>query len=116
MLLATPPRRTTRSSTRNDRETLCSWSAMSWSANRPGKCIRWSVAIEPVTAIFMWALEVRETGGAVTPAAYRHVKQNRPPRERDGLLLRYLPETETQWNESPQAHEFCAFGLSIVKP
>jgi len=23
---------------------------------------------------------------------------------------------EDQWNESPQAQEFCAFGLSIVKP
>ena len=53
MLAATPPRRTTRSSTRNDSDTLCSWSASSWSAKRPGKCIRWSVAIEPVTAIFM---------------------------------------------------------------
>jgi hypothetical protein len=37
------------------------------------------VAIEPVTAIFMSALEVRERG-AVAPAAYRPVKQNRPSR------------------------------------
>ena len=51
MLAAIPPRTIDRSSTRNDSETLSSWSASSCSANRPGKCIRWSVAIEPVTAI-----------------------------------------------------------------
>src|SRR5690349_7938182 len=50
MLAATPPRRTTRSSTRKDSETLASWSASSCSENRPGKCIRWSVAIEPATS------------------------------------------------------------------
>src|SRR5437764_620757 len=59
MLAATPPRRTTRSSTRNDSDTLCSWSGSNCSANRPGKCIRWSVAIEPVTAIFMATSGVR---------------------------------------------------------
>lgn len=32
-------------------ETVCSWSATSWSAKRPGKVIRWSVAMEPETAI-----------------------------------------------------------------
>ena len=106
---------------------MCSWSAMSWSANRPGKCIRWAVAIEPVTAIFMSALEVGKRG-AVTPAAYRHMTRNRPPRERDGLLGGVSLVTQwkslvtqwkslvTQWKESPQAQEFCAFGLSIVKP
>src|SRR5581483_3389534 len=47
----TPPRRTSSASTRNESETVCSWSATSWSANRPGKVIRWSVAIEPVTAM-----------------------------------------------------------------
>src|SRR6266498_2073928 len=55
MLAPIPPRRTTRSSTRNDSDTLCSWSGSSCSANRPGKCMRWSVAIEPVTAIFIVA-------------------------------------------------------------
>src|SRR2546421_647083 len=53
MLAPIPPRRTTRSSTRNDSDTLCNWSGSSCSANRPGKCMRWSVAIEPVTAIFI---------------------------------------------------------------
>src|SRR5215218_6394305 len=76
MLGATPPRRTTRSSTRNDSDTLCSWSAIRDSANLPGKCIRWSVAIEPVTAIFMSALGVvngglpgEPTGTPSTPQA-----------------------------------------------
>src|SRR5689334_3027325 len=63
MLAATPPRRTTRSSTRNDSDTLCSWSGSSCSANRPGKCIRWSVAIEPVTAIFIASLRGSVLGG-----------------------------------------------------
>ncbi|CAM5714644.1 hypothetical protein SGLAM104S_06602 [Streptomyces glaucescens] len=51
MFAATPPRRTSRLSTRKDRETVCSWSATSWSAKRPGKVMRWSVAMEPVTAM-----------------------------------------------------------------
>src|SRR2546423_1602608 len=68
MFAATPPRRTTRSSTRNDRDTLCNWSGRSCSLNRPGKCIRWSVAIEPVTTIFM-AASVR-SGGYTAWTAY----------------------------------------------
>jgi hypothetical protein len=63
MLAAIPPRRTTRSSTRKDSEMLCSWSGMSCSAKRPGKCIRWSVAMEPVTAIFMGDLRGRGSDG-----------------------------------------------------
>ena len=51
MLAAMPPRRTSRSSTRNDSEILSSWSTTSESVNRPSKVIRWSVAIEPVTAM-----------------------------------------------------------------
>src|ERR1700722_1522710 len=51
MLAAPPPRRISSSVTRNDRDTLSSLSARSWSANRPGNVIRWSVAIDPVTAM-----------------------------------------------------------------
>ena len=51
MLAAMPPRRTSRSSTRNDSEILSSWSTTRESVNRPSKVIRWSVAIEPVTAM-----------------------------------------------------------------
>src|SRR5918992_535721 len=51
MLAAMPPRRISSSSTRKDSETLCSWSGISWSANLPGKVIKWSVAMEPVTAM-----------------------------------------------------------------
>src|SRR6266487_1181729 len=50
MLAPIPPRRTTRSSTRKLSETRCSCSATSCSENRPGKCIKWSVAMLPVTA------------------------------------------------------------------
>src|SRR5262245_33250925 len=51
MFGATPPRRTTRSSTRKDNEILCRCSASSCSLNLPGKCMRWSVAMEPLTRI-----------------------------------------------------------------
>src|SRR6266568_1755038 len=51
MLAATPPRRMAGSSTRNDSETRSSLSAMSWSVNLPGNVIKWSVAIDPVTAM-----------------------------------------------------------------
>ena len=75
MFAATPPRRISSPSTRNDRETRSSLSAMRCSVNFPGNVIRWSVATDPVTAI-----------------------------------------RTNQWNESPQAQEPLALGLSIVKP
>ena len=53
MLAATPPRRTSSSSTRNDSEILSSLSRTIESANRPGNVMRWSVAIEPVMTIRM---------------------------------------------------------------
>ena len=49
MLAAHPPRRTSRSSTRNDTDSLSSWSTTRLSANLPGKDIRWSVAMDPAT-------------------------------------------------------------------
>ena len=49
MLAAHPPRLTSRSVTRNDSATRSSLSATSESANLPGKVIRWSVAMDPVT-------------------------------------------------------------------
>src|SRR4051794_11750507 len=51
MFAATPPRRTSRSSARNDRDTLSSCSTTRLSRNLPLKVIRWSVAMEPVMAI-----------------------------------------------------------------
>src|SRR5919112_566059 len=51
MLPATPPGRITMSSTRKLSESRSSCSRTIWSANRPGKCINWSVAMDPVTAI-----------------------------------------------------------------
>src|ERR1700733_14339226 len=46
-----PPRLSSRSPTRNDTEILSSFSAISVSVNLPANIIRWSVAIDPVTAI-----------------------------------------------------------------
>ena len=51
MLAPTPPRRTSRSSTRNDTDSALSFSGISASEKRPENVIRWSVATEPVTAI-----------------------------------------------------------------
>src|ERR1700742_1255814 len=51
MVAATPPLRTSSSSTRKDSDTRSSLSATNWSLNVPGNTIRWSVAIDPVTAI-----------------------------------------------------------------
>ena len=52
MFAPMPPRRTCRSSARNDSEILSNWSTTMESANRPEKVIKWSVAIDPVTAMF----------------------------------------------------------------
>ncbi len=89
MFPATPPRLISRSPTRNDTEILSSFSAMSVSVNLPANIIRWSVAIDPVTAI-------RIVGGLYSAFVG-------------------LPAAD-QWKESPQAQEPVAFGLSIVKP
>src|SRR5436190_16588228 len=51
---------------------------MSCSANLPGKCIRWSVAIEPVTAIFIAALDVGN--GGLRPEPTGPLTCHRPPR------------------------------------
>ena len=48
ILAATPPRRISSASTKKDNEILSSLSATSESANRPGKVIKWSVAMDPV--------------------------------------------------------------------
>src|SRR3954454_20559913 len=49
MLAPAPPRCCTRSSTRKDSETFSIWPSTNCSVKVPGKVIRWSVAIEPVT-------------------------------------------------------------------
>src|ERR1700748_3291791 len=51
MFPATPPRLISRSLTRNETEILSIFSAISVSVNLPANIIRWSVAIDPVTAI-----------------------------------------------------------------
>src|ERR1700761_6151116 len=51
MFPATPPRLMSRSLTRKETEILSIFSAISVSVNLPANIIRWSVAIDPVTAI-----------------------------------------------------------------
>ncbi|GAA0244444.1 hypothetical protein GCM10009539_32380 [Cryptosporangium japonicum] len=87
-------------------------------ANRPGKCIKWSVAIDPVTAIFI-------RGGlhpGLTARGHRDYPENangEQPNARETAPTtgeRRCEKLNTQWNESPQAQDPVAFGLSIVKP
>src|SRR3954471_7678293 len=108
MFGATPPRRTTRSSTRNDSDTLCRCSASSWSENLPGKCIRWSVAIEPATRTLTGRGYL--TGGA-EQADGRTRDQTCPAVGSYEEAVSPQPQ-----NELPQAQPLEAFGLSIVKP
>src|SRR5919199_2930061 len=76
MFAAAPPRRTCRSSTRNDSETLCSCSTTRLSANRPWNTMRWSVAMDPVTAMRTGRHPTR-----VAPRAAARVRTvDRPPR------------------------------------
>src|SRR3712207_3639065 len=56
MLAPAPPRCCTRSSTRNDSDTFSIWPSTNCSVNFPGKVIRWSVAMEPVTTTGTGAL------------------------------------------------------------
>src|SRR3978361_2396399 len=55
MFAPAPPRCCTRSSTRKESETFSILPSTNWSVNLPGKVIRWSVAIEPVTTTDMQA-------------------------------------------------------------
>src|SRR6266498_4045447 len=74
MLGATPPRCTTRSSTRNDSDTLCIWSATNCSVKRPGNVIRMSVAIDAATAIFTVVLLVGPWPGRWCLDSPRHYR------------------------------------------
>src|SRR6476661_10423938 len=65
MLAATPPLRTSRSSARNDNETLSSCSTTRESRNLPLKVMRWSVAMDPVTAICTRETYLLSVGSAV---------------------------------------------------
>src|SRR3954462_9688327 len=64
MFAPTPPRCTTSSSTRKDRDTLCICSSRNCSLKRPGNFIRMSVAIDAATAICMLG-SPRRVGGRV---------------------------------------------------
>ena len=63
MLAAHPPRRTSRSSTRNETDSLSSWSTTSESENFPGNDIRWSVAMEPAINSDMLRNTTAQFGG-----------------------------------------------------
>src|SRR5918998_6138080 len=72
MFPATPPGRITMSSTRKLSESRSSCSRTIWSANRPGKCISWSVAMDPVTAIGTGSnpTDAKDPGRGVRPGSF----------------------------------------------
>src|SRR4051794_5802596 len=73
MFAPAPPRCCTRSSTRKERETFSIFPSTNWSVNLPGKVIRWSVAIEPVTRTDMRSSPGNGgRHGRLTPAGDRH--------------------------------------------
>src|ERR1700760_1266929 len=73
MFPATPPRLICRSPTRKDTEILSSFSAISVSVNLPANIIRWSVAIDPVTAI------------RIVGRLYSAIGRGRPARSVEGV-------------------------------
>src|SRR3954451_20170375 len=93
MFAPAPPRCWTRSSTRNESETFSIWPSTNCSVNFPGKVMRWSVAIEPVTATgtvrSLWtgwvpAAEQRTAGTLGEPTRAGSVGQR--PAQRDPEL------------------------------
>src|SRR5580704_9129712 len=103
MLAATPPRRIARSSTRNDSETLSSLSAMSWSVNLPGNVIKWSVAIDPVTAI-RTALPYPPSRGSVEGIAAGAGTRGVRVVDREALLLDRVHEVDGRAHQVRGAH------------
>src|SRR5207237_6613908 len=69
----------------------CSWSGSSWSANRPGKVIRWSVANDPVTMTGTDAPAVR--GDLVSPTGRCYPRSSDPPRMPYGSAVTRAPRT-----------------------
>src|SRR5271166_2599757 len=101
MLAATPPRRMASSSTRNDSETLSSLSAISWSVNLPGNVIKWSVAIDPVTAM--------RTVATPRPASVERIAAGAGARrvrvvDREALLLDRVHEVDGRAHQVRGAH------------
>src|SRR5271166_5986189 len=101
MLAATPPRRMARSSTRNESETLSSLSAISWSVNLPGNVIKWSVAIDPVTAM--------RTVATPRPASVERIAAGAGARrvrvvDREALLLDRVHEVDGRAHQVRGAH------------
>src|SRR6476469_899130 len=106
MLAATPPRRTSRSSARKDSDTLSSCSTTSESRKRPLKVMRWSVAMDPVMAICTSGNLPPEGGWHLGRSWHYAARARHPPGPRVAW------GAEDQLNESPQAQELPALGLS----
>src|SRR5947209_13418873 len=91
------------SSTRNDSETRSSLSAISWSVNLPGNVIRWSVAIDPVTAI-RTALPYPPRPPSVERVAAGAGTRRVRVVDREALLLDRVDEVDGRAHEVRGAH------------
>src|SRR5260370_17241034 len=90
-----------RSSTRKESETLSSFSAMSWSVNLPGNVIRWSVEIDPVTAMRTVAKPGRASvEGVAAGAGTRRIRVV----DREALLLDRVREVDGRAHQLRGAH------------
>ena len=112
MLPAIPPRRISRVSARKLTEILWSWSTTRESEKLPRKVMRWSVAMDPLTAICT---------GRTYPAGRSRADPRDAERARAGWhgpsrAIRSSRPPSGQLKLSPQAQELPALGLSIVKP
>src|SRR5918997_1236994 len=79
MLAPAPPRCCTRSSTRKDSDTLPIWPSTNWSVKVPGKVIRWSVAMEPVTTTGTCAPQRRQPATRPTGRVHSRFSGASPP-------------------------------------
>src|SRR5690349_20416367 len=116
MFAPAPPRCWTRSSTRNDSETFSIWPSTNCSVNFPGKVIRWSVAMEPVTATgterSLWTGSVptaaQRTARTLGERARRGSVGQRPAQREPELHHADEPEHRSR-GRTPGDHE--AFGV-----
>src|SRR3954467_4497084 len=107
MLAPAPPRCCTRSSTRNDSETFSIWPSTNCSVKVPGKVIRWSVAMEPVTTT------VTRTLPGVCGAENEHLRVGgaavgRPPQS--GSARKCAPQRDTELPHRDRAEQHAGRG------
>src|SRR3954463_2961120 len=104
MLAPAPPRCCTRSSTRKDSETLPIWPSTNCSVKVPGKVIRWSVAMEPVTTTGTSAPQGRQPARRPTvPVNSRFPRASPPVGVRE--LTQCAPQRDAELQRADEPEE-----------